>query len=305
MLIHIGYHKTGSTWLQRTLFPSASAGLCQPWSMPTIAERFILANRFTFDPALVRSLHEPEREEAARAGLVPVLSHERLAGNFVSGGFDARLIADALHATFPEARVLLLFREQVGMVLSGYKQYVRGGGVLSLKRFMHIPNRGRAAVPGFDPRFFEYDLLVRYYRSLFGPENVLALPHELMRADLQGVSDRIRSFVGKDEPWDAPSTVINPGLSGLTAAIKRRLNGPLVLTGLNRRAFVESRYLTVMLRERFNQIDRLTPKPVRRWFDARMRAMIEHALAGRYGDSNARLADMIKIDLAPLGYEVS
>jgi len=49
---------------------------------------------------------------------VPVLSAERLSGNPDSGGYDSVHVAEYLAATFPEARVLIVIREQADMLVS-------------------------------------------------------------------------------------------------------------------------------------------------------------------------------------------
>ena len=40
LLIHIGYHKTGSTWLQQRVFDNADIGYCVPW--PSGREELLL-----------------------------------------------------------------------------------------------------------------------------------------------------------------------------------------------------------------------------------------------------------------------
>jgi hypothetical protein len=51
VLIHIGYHKTGSTWLQTRLF--VTAPLARPWSGREVVDDFVLVNAFAFDARAV------------------------------------------------------------------------------------------------------------------------------------------------------------------------------------------------------------------------------------------------------------
>ena len=51
---------------------------------------------------------------------VPVISHERLSGYPHSGGHDSKEIAHRLAAVFPNAKVVIVIREQKSMILSNY-----------------------------------------------------------------------------------------------------------------------------------------------------------------------------------------
>ena len=73
-------------------------------------------------------------------GLSPVVSFERFSGNPFSGGYDSKEIADRLVQVFPDARVLVVVREQRSMIVSTYKQYVREGGALPPSKFMLPPD---------------------------------------------------------------------------------------------------------------------------------------------------------------------
>lgn len=130
-LIHIGYHKTATTWLQRSVFVSRDAGFALAGSSRDLPSYFANIHSFAFDPTAARDKFGPRVERAEEEGLVPALSAERLSGDPHRGGFDGKLVADRLAETFPEARVLVVFREQGSMLYSLYKQYMkRGGGCL-------------------------------------------------------------------------------------------------------------------------------------------------------------------------------
>jgi len=55
-------------------------------------------------------------------------------------------------------------------------------------------------VPLFDARYLEYDLLVAYYRSLFGADQVLALAFDQFVEDGRGYVERIAAFAGHPVP---------------------------------------------------------------------------------------------------------
>lgn len=80
LLIHIGYPKTASGWLQNGLIKDETLGFLAPWGSPSAEaiEQFVIPNTFRFSAESVRRVFEPGLEEAARRKLVPVLSHEHL-----------------------------------------------------------------------------------------------------------------------------------------------------------------------------------------------------------------------------------
>src|SRR5437764_1150862 len=116
-LIHIGYHKTGSTWLQQTIFRDARIGFATHETPLPVDEAFIAQNPFTVDADVARERFEGPVTEAADRGLVYAISHERLSGDVGTGGVDSRMIADRLVSSFPAARVLIVVREQRSMLL--------------------------------------------------------------------------------------------------------------------------------------------------------------------------------------------
>lgn len=304
MIIHIGYHKTGTTWLQKTVFDDPAIGFVQPWKRADVIARLVLAEPFRFHADAERAHFASAAAEAARAGRTPVMSVERLSGNPHSGGYDAETIAERLARTFPEARVLICVREQRGMIASVYQQYVREGGVSSLRRYLDPPSRGSARVPMFSFAHFAYDALVSRYIDLFGADRVLVLPYEWLRKDPLGFVGRIAAFAGAAPPVRLVEERRNPALSGLAVLVKRPLNLALVRDRLNPHAPFDSGYLATAARRGVDRADRLTPRPVRRWFAGRAEHTVTTAVGRRYAESNRRLGELLSIDLGALGYDV-
>jgi hypothetical protein len=147
-ILHVGYHKTGTTWLQRSFFPRAR-GLTLVTPLAIRCELLV--------PSLVA--FDPKR---ARASLLDgcsdrlVVSEEELSGNLHTGGLHGAFseeLAARLHAAFSEGRVLVFIRNQTRMILSAYKQYIKSGGTHRIRRFLQ-PSRSPHKTPNFslDPR---------------------------------------------------------------------------------------------------------------------------------------------------------
>src|SRR5438876_1982040 len=110
VLLHIGYHKTGSGWLRRKFFVDPQTGFGSIGKAGTRhpVRRLVAARPLEFDPQVARSEFEPLLERVAAQGLLPVVAFERLSGHPFSGGYDSKEIADRLFRTFPEGKGLVV-----------------------------------------------------------------------------------------------------------------------------------------------------------------------------------------------------
>ena len=265
-------------------------------------DHFVLSNPFRYDPNETRRFFEPEREEAAKRGLVPVLSHEDLCGYPVYGRYYGKDVADRLHAALPDARVLIGIREQRSTLISHYRQYVRQGEPATIEEFLGP----KSPTPGFAPicrlDHFEYDLLVGHYRALFGPDRVLVLPLERLRKDMPGYLDAIRAFVGIETnilPREQPRNV---GWGGVTLAMLRRFNSYNIgLADWSRpRQSLSHRAVKRLCR----LTDAAVPTSMHKKAERQMRSIIDDRCQGYFEASNQRLSDMLGISLKDYGYAV-
>jgi hypothetical protein len=307
VLLHIGYHKTGSRWLRHRFFanPATGYGWVDKAGEDHPVRRLVAARPFEFDAAASRAEFEPLLAKLVDAGLAPVVSFERLSGNPFSGGYDSKEIADRLVRVFPDARVLVVIREQRSMIVSTYKQYVREGGALPVSKFMRPPTSRSVRVPWFDLRHFEYHHLLGYYRELFGPERVLALPYEQFRTDPRSFVERLATFAGRplgDGQLDALpfESRTNPGPPATTIALRRRLNVLGVRTDLNPAPPLASPAFWRLGK----RIDRMTLAPARAVTreEDRLRRTVAEKVGDLYAESNRRTGEMIGVDLAVYGW---
>jgi len=314
ILIHIGYHKTGTNWLQRELFDDQEAGYRWLGKRPAAHPIWALVSdrALEFDGARVRGSFTSRLAEAEEQGLLPVVSLERLSGHPFSGGHDASQIAERLQAVFPEGRVLAVIREQRSMIVSTYKQYVKAGGAVSLAQFLDPPTRQNWRVPGFDFRHFEYEHLIRKYHQLYGGEHVLVLPYEHFAREGRGFVERIAEFAGQPIPAEVLSRLpyskrYNESPSPLAVSALRRLNKLSPRTELNPAPLVQSR-LVGALADRLKASEALSASPARQLAaraEARLRSEIAEIVGERYAESNRRTAEVADVDLAGYGWPVA
>jgi hypothetical protein len=312
VLVHIGYHKAASTWLQREFFTDQTGYRWlkkRPRRHPV--RRLVLDRPLAFDAVGIRSAFDPLLEDAARAGVVPVVSFERLSGHPFSGGFDVDLIAGRILEVFPEARVLIVVREQRAIIASTYKQYVQAGGACSLGAFLDPPRSRGARVPWFDWRYFEYHHLVEGYNRLFGRERVLTVPVELLVRDGRGFVERIAEFGGHVVSDDVLGRLrygrrSNKARSAPTIAVVRRLNRFGKRTEVNPSLIVESRLAARLSSwlQRTEVLDNWLTRRVATRSTSRLDSFVEQWAGDRYAESNRRLTELIDLDLAALGWMV-
>jgi len=183
--VHIGFQRSGSTSLQ-SIFGDSEYGFatdrvfCNRTSAQVKNKRIlrylIRTHDLDFNPEHLRSITDEMLGWARPAGRVPLISSERLAGHWYTGGHDSKVIADRIKMVWPDARILMIFREQKSMINSVYRQYIKKGGNCAFDELLHPRGTGHNRGPLFSLRFFIYDQLVEYYHKLFGPDYVLALP---------------------------------------------------------------------------------------------------------------------------------
>ena len=174
LVVHIGLHKTGTTWLQRHAFVPAFGvqqlvDSAQPWDDSALQS---LVLGLKFDPLAVRA----ELERRWDGSSLPALSAERLGGHPISGGYDRWDIADRLAEALPGARILVGTRSE-GWEESIYAQMIQEGFT---GRSLVQPSRTQWKSASWPGCYSDVDELVEGYRQRFGRDRVAELPYELL-----------------------------------------------------------------------------------------------------------------------------
>lgn len=304
MLIHVGYHKAASTVLQDQIFGRPD-GIFLPPDEPrhALVQRFVVPQPMCFDADGARAHYEAVRRRAEAEGRVFVLSHERFSGYPPSGGFDSTIIADRLRRSFPEARILIVLREQRASILSMYSQYVTDGGELSLRDYLTPREPFLKRMPAFSAEFYRYHRLVGLYRRLFGEDRVLCLVFEAFVRDPGAVLGRLYRFVGHDVAPPLTRTQ-NVKRAASFQVLQRHVNRALSMNELS-----PGRGLPLgNARRRFGSLSRHLSPRLSAGLDARLEAgmkrLIETRFADSFGESNSRLSEMIGINLGDYGYQM-
>jgi len=306
MLIHIGYHKTGTSFLQRNLFfCDPPDHFFAPWTVVSgeAVEHFVLTHPCRFDPAAVRAEFEARIAGNGRA-LVPLISHQDLCGYALYGRYYGHEVAMRLHQTFPTAKILITIREQKSLLRSLYSQYVRQDGEWPIETFIGTG----AERPGHRPicrlDHFEYDLLADCYAQLFGTDEVLVLPYEILKSDPIKFQQCIYEFAGISGAAPREFKPENVGFGALSLRLMRTLNKVVQLPP-DWNGEWKNVPLTVRTRNKLCKIvNSMIPKSWHQREEKRLRAFVNSRTAGYFKSSNQRLQRLCKFDLAALGYDM-
>jgi hypothetical protein len=305
-LFHIGYQKTGSTYLQDHLFTNRASGFAIPFERPRarIIEQFFFANPFTFDPASTRRHFMDECESAYDQGLVPVFSDENLIAHPEEVVLFAPIVAERIHSAFPDARILICIRDQSSMYYSFYAQMISQSRTYTLDTFIGETKMRPGALPECRREIFAYDQVIEDYQQRFGATNVLVLPFEMMHSEMPKFVMRIIEFAeaNPEAGFEPDFSVRNPRHRGATLAARRFLNSFTPAPDYTR---AKKQPLRFRITGRASAVlDRVLPNRLQKRYDSRNRALIEERLEAVYTESNRRTSELIGIDLAKYGYDV-
>jgi hypothetical protein len=315
VLVHVGMARTGTTWLQKHVFAN-SPHLFTPAdpSLPPMERAKQLGRRLCKDDK-ERLVSELDFDVAAfrrecDAILVPasqraVISSERLSGSVLSGGFDRAIISRRIKAVFPNARILLVIREQRALLMSMYIQYLKYGGWHMIEDFVDPPSDGR--LPCFTPSYLMYDRLISLYQESFGKANVLVLPYEMFASAVRDYVGEICTFAGIPElPAFPVDKVENARRRNVSSYALKRITYRFRSSSANGFApSVLPKWLRAgTLHGLRTLIDLAVPQTLEKSFSERLRSKLDRALPpGFYAESNRRAAELTALPLARYGYE--
>jgi len=196
-LIHIGYHKTGTTWLQHEFFAVQPGIYMVP--RDRIVEAFVAPGAFSFDPQRARRIVSPPGGERL------LISMEALSGYPHNAGLNGCLSRDMvrrLHEAFADAEIIVMLRSQPEIIAAAYAQYVRCGGTYSAGRYTGLirPPRRPDKSPRFSFDHFEFLPLLRLYRDSFGAQSLHVFLYERLRAEREAFVRQLAAATALEAP---------------------------------------------------------------------------------------------------------
>lgn len=303
-LIHIGYMKTATTYLQNSVFSDETTGFGLPGgdqSRATFCDAIILNDGFTFDADAARQRLQNLDKPVHARGLLPVWSEESLTGDPNAGRYDAFVNAERLRETLPNSKIFVTIREQKALARSHYAECLHSGGTIRTKGYFGTGSESLSMTPKLRHEYLQYDRLVQHYVNSFGAENVLVLPQELLRSSPVYYFDKLSDFLDLDPLTNLASTEIHGSLSARGLYVGRILNHLFTPDPLS---FGGNPWQRKVFDGILRRLDRLVPKALDFGAERNLKNYVNIRYQGAFAASNAKLAALTGLDLAELGYEL-
>jgi len=192
IVFHIGFHKTGTSWLQEVFFlkhPDINIlnDFKQPWN-DEFLKYLILSPDSKFDKDKLINFIVDKIDE----NKINIVTAERLSGHPISGGFDSTKIAQRIKICFPNSKIIIVKRNKVAFIKSIYKQIVKQGYCGTYNEFL---SRNSWIYPGNSDDYFNHEYLIDYYASLFTSQNLLTLSFELFQGNKEEFIHELCDFL--------------------------------------------------------------------------------------------------------------
>lgn len=301
-VVHIGYHRSGSTFLQRSVFDPHPAIRNVP--RRTVQHHFLRPGGMDFDQHRCRAWLTEEVRHATDHDQQLVLSDEELSGNIHTGGgggYVTKEVAHRLRGAAPEATILIIIRNQLDMIESIYRQYVKRGGTLRLRGYL-VDRGENHRLPGFRFRHLEYHRLIQLYVSLFGDQHVRVLPYERLQAEPAGFLGDLAESLDLPTLSAESSQPANPGFSPASLMLARASNRLYGRDRVNRRVLTHVPGSYESFQGLYRALDRVPAARSLPGWGMSLRDRDRSQAADRYRDGNQWVQKFTGIPLDQLGY---
>ena len=309
IVLHVGLHKTGTSYLQRHVFPHLPQTRFVyprhyvPEDQNPITE--FAYRMFHVNPTLLDTTDEKQKIDAFIEGLSQpnvLISSEDFFGFYFENYLTHRSNSALLKAVFPAAKVVMVTRRQDKWLESAYKQTLHGGFSTSVNRFLNYKNStfgdynvGVYQGPNVGVKDLNWAGFVQYYQQLFGAQNVLVLPYELFVENPNLFLEKFYAFSGLPEFYPEQKEQTNRGYSLLSGTVARVVNKlPMTLKRDLKQVVPRSWHPGEIMR-----------KTVDKWFYIRkdfIGATLAAQIMSLHSENNKKLAEVTGLDLQQYGY---
>ena len=338
--IHVGPHKCGNRFLKNDFFPNLRG--IYDLNTKDIGCTFItleamLENPFFFDPEKIRErilkrLEKVEEEKILMADPEIFGAYLRMVepGRYYSKQFfDSYHNANTLKKIFPNARIIITPRRQDTWIESAYKTTFRRLKSVEIDEFLNPQDdRSKGQVWGYehlstkpccDIGSLDWNPYIENYYDLFGQENVLVMPYEMINNDLEAFLGRYSAFLGVEPYYPETVRYGHRSYSELSCKLSYALNR-FIHTAYNPCGIIPNRpFIGYLLKRRnrnlffkilcgisfrlslpwflTNVIDRHFYKSPNFLGEKRRQEILDH-----FRESNRKLSDLTGMDFGKYGY---
>ncbi|RLF37311.1 MAG: hypothetical protein DRM99_00700 [Thermoplasmata archaeon] len=190
IIFHIGLHKTGTTFLQRYVFPKLKN-----------------VNLFCTDGRPFNGIEDLEKDK------INLISIENLSGSpFSSNEFTRYTIMEELAKLYPNAKIIVTFRNKNSWLKSLYSQYIKTGGTYTYPEW-------RKKI--FNDKYLDFEEYEKLLKEKF--KEVLVLKFEQLKSNPEEYIKKICDFIGVDVP-DYEIKIVGKKFSDKQLEILRIMN---------------------------------------------------------------------------------
>ena len=203
--LHVGLPKTASIFLQHECFPLLDGVHTACLEEESDRELAMFFQDLAYANPTFYALEEKRAELAALLERIEaekiLISCEELFGWFHLNFANNSFIAETLKQLIPEAKLIIVIRAQADWLESAYKQTLRQNSSETINRFLRFRDGGfetSRLLPGrpqINVKELNYHTYIDQYARLFGAENILVLPYELMADAQNEFLQRIARFL--------------------------------------------------------------------------------------------------------------
>lgn len=226
--LHLGYHKTATTFLQKSIYPKMQhVNYIKKGRIKKDLRRTRLKKLSDADIGNIRD--DVNRFDNGRPMLI---SYEGLSGSPFSPKKTKKqgTILKDLRRIFPasdyDVRVIVGIREQVALLTSLYVQSIHHGGVLSGPDYIRYCERN-GSLDNF--HFHQY---LHKIEEVFGRDRVYVMVYEYFRQHADEEMLKLLNYMGEPQIPPYENEDINKSLGKMQLAIARRMNH-LFITGMH------------------------------------------------------------------------
>lgn len=292
VVVHIGYPRAGSSWLQAILAKNPS--ISQPVSRTTIIDGLVLDSSRDALAEIRNRLVDSVRSGKS------VISCERLIGSIHSGGSDRAEVLARLAEVVAglDPTIVVVLRKQQVLALSAYERYLQVGGAAPVGVYFD-QGKGHARIPGFRWNFVYFDKILEELVSVFGKSAVRPVIFEKMTADPVGT---LKSIGIASQDLDVFPNPSNTAPALRSTAMHRTANALFAKGRLSPGAPIRSERL-LSLMQLLNTTH--SGSAVNRWRRARLLAEVEQlAPMAEIRHSNREVERTYGLGLSTFGYAI-
>jgi len=307
VLFHLGMHKTATTSLQKDFFIRENCFFQNPngrdFCLPIFVNKFSTEKINSYD----RFILDEFTKSAHKLKYIPVISHERLSGYPISGGYDRFSIYNRIASLDLNAKILIVIREQKSWLYSAWRQMVNDGASISLQDFITekpIFNNSRMPAPRFE--YLNYDQEIDTLNSLFGKDNVLMFPLELIMSDFKLFIKKLTKLLNETININIETLSHKNEASTLSSLYLKLLINRLVISypKSNSRQFSNQILFSTFLYKLSNKIANGLPEiPFSKNIIKRHKKVISKEVGNYFKNSNKNCEKKINFNLTKLGYD--